>query len=73
MSDADEFGLLGERYVGPLVLKPDHARALRRDAAMVRSSSKKTQFCGSLTHFSTKCKPANSRYYDTICERPSME
>jgi hypothetical protein len=28
MSDADEFGLLAERYAGPLVLNPDHARGL---------------------------------------------
>ena len=28
MSDADEFGLLAERYEGPPVLKPDHARGL---------------------------------------------
>ena len=35
MGDADEFGLLAERYEGPLVLKPDHARgpeARRGDA-----------------------------------------
>jgi hypothetical protein len=28
MRDADEFGLLAERYVGPLVLKPNQARGL---------------------------------------------
>jgi hypothetical protein len=28
MREADEFGLLAERYVGPLVLKPDRARGL---------------------------------------------
>ena len=28
MSDADEFGLLAERYVGRLVLKPNQARGL---------------------------------------------
>jgi hypothetical protein len=28
MRDADEFGLLAERYVGPLVLKPDRALGL---------------------------------------------
>jgi hypothetical protein len=28
MSDADEFGLLGKRYVGPFVLKHDHACGL---------------------------------------------
>ena len=28
MSDADEFGLLAERYAGPLVLKPDRVRGL---------------------------------------------
>jgi hypothetical protein len=28
MREADEFGLLAERYVGPLVLKPNQARGL---------------------------------------------
>ena len=51
MGDADEFGLLAERYEGLLVLKPDRGVALRVDAAMLTSSSKKMRLSASIARF----------------------
>jgi hypothetical protein len=48
MSVADEFGLLGERMWAHLSSSPIMPVALRRDAAMLTSSSKKMRVFASL-------------------------
>ena len=77
MSDADEFGLLAERYAGPLVLKPDHARGLEAryaDAHEFIEEDAVVRVASAFWHeVKATPRPSPVRYHDTTLKSPSIE
>ena len=77
MSDADEFGLLAERYEGLPVLKPDHARGLEArhaDAHEFIEEDAAVRVASAFRHeLKATPRPPSVWYHDTTHERQSIE
>jgi hypothetical protein len=69
MGDADEFGLLAERYAGPLVLEPDHARgpqARYADAKKFIEENAATRIDRAFWHEIKAAPSLATWYHDTV-------
>ena len=77
MGDADEFGLLAERYEALPVLKPDHARgpeARRGEANEFIEEDAAVRVASAFRHeLKATPRPPPVRYHDTTHECQSIE